>query len=92
MKAPKKLWLQWYGIDLVGDETIDEIEEPIKIDDNITWSEHEIFNTDVEYIHKDVVVEILEDLHPKREEWDDRFDWGYEAGIEECIRKIKNPS
>ena len=64
MKAPNRMYLQFYGEDLLPGQTIDDLEEPADME-NVTWCVDKIFNTDIEYIHKDVVMEIFEQLRSK---------------------------
>jgi len=59
MKPPNKMYFQFYGEDLLPGQSIDDLEEPADME-NITFCVDKIFNTDIEYINRDVVMKLLE--------------------------------
>ena len=59
MKPPDKMYFQFYGEDLLPGQSIDDLEEPADME-NITFCVDKIFNTDIEYIHRDVVKKALD--------------------------------
>jgi len=58
MKPPNKMYFQFYGEDLLPGQSIDDLEEPADME-NITFCVDKIFDTDIEYIHKDAVVKLV---------------------------------
>ena len=53
--APERIWLQWWGD---GDP-----DEPGEVYlDEVTWQDERIFDHDVEFVRKDKVAELLDNI------------------------------
>ena len=81
MEAPEKIYLQVCGDCNANDCENCKFED---LEDNVTWCKDEIFDKDIEYIHKDGFIEkacqwlsnvSIEDMSYKYNDFDTSEDW-----------------